>query len=65
MKRDMSLIRKILEYVEAQTDGRYHDAPRCSDFSQESVHYHIGLCGQAGLFGDSEKFRWRGTSRTL
>ena len=49
MKRDMSLIRKILEYVESQTDGLYHDAPRCLDFPQESVHYHIGLSGQAGL----------------
>ena len=49
MKRDMSLIRKLLEYVEAQTDGRYHDAPGCLDFAQESVHYHIGLCGQAGF----------------
>ena len=48
MKRDLKLIRKILEYAEAQTDGRYHDAPECLGFAREDVHYNIGLCGQAG-----------------
>ena len=48
MKRDMKLIRKILEYAEAQTNGEYHDSPKCMGFEQEAVHYNIGLCGQAG-----------------
>ena len=48
MKRYLKLIRKILEYAEAQTDGEYHDAPNCLGFEQEDVHYNINLCGQAG-----------------
>ena len=48
MKRSLKLIRKILEYAEAQTDGEYHDSPKCPGFQQEDVHYNIGLCGQAG-----------------
>ena len=48
MKRELRLIRKILEYVESRTSGGTVDAPECSNYSWEVVHYHIGLCGQAG-----------------
>ena len=48
MKRNKILIRKILEYAERQTSGGFSPAPECSEFSWENVHYHIGLCEQAG-----------------
>lgn len=48
MERYMSLIRKILEHVAAQQDLAFHDAPKCSKYSALQVHYHIGLCQEAG-----------------
>ena len=48
MKRDMVLIRKILEWVEGQTSLGPFPAPECPAYSWEAVHYHIGLCAQAG-----------------
>ena len=48
MKRDMQLIYKILRYAEERANGRRLDAPSCTDYSPEQVHYHIGLCEQAG-----------------
>ena len=47
MKRELRLIRKILEYVESRTSGGMAPAPECPQYSWEKVHYHIGLCGQA------------------
>ena len=50
MKRHPKLIRKLLEYAERQTSGGFYEAPECSEYAWEVVHYHIGLCGQAGYF---------------
>ena len=35
MKRSLKLMRKLLEYAEAQTDGEYHDSPKCLGSQQE------------------------------
>ena len=48
MKRELRLIRRILEYDESQTSCGMRDAPECQQYSWKEVHYHIGLCGQAG-----------------
>ena len=48
MKRYTRLIRKLLEYAEQQKTPGFFPAPECSEFSWQVVHYHIGLCLQAG-----------------
>ena len=48
MKRCMEIIRKILEYAEAQ-ESLWFDPPHVEGVEPERVHYHVGLCGQAGL----------------
>ena len=47
MKRYMDLIRKILELAESQTDCGFIPAG-VEGFNAHQVHYHIGLCGEAG-----------------
>ena len=49
MERHLGLIRKILEYAERRSSGAFSPAPECLQYSLEAVHYHIGLCGEAGL----------------
>ena len=51
MRRDMKLIRKLLEYAEAEATGLLVGipAPKIDDHTDAEVHYHIGLCGEAGL----------------
>ena len=48
MKRHMQLIRKLLEFAENRNNGGWSPAPECSSYSHEIVHYHIGLCREAG-----------------
>ena len=50
MKRDMNLIRKILEYASEQGNGEPLEAPICPGHDATVIHYHIGLCEQAGFF---------------
>ena len=48
MKRHTSLIRKILEYVEAKTSDEWACAPEFRCFDPQQTHYHIRLCEEAG-----------------
>ena len=48
MKRTLSLIRWLLEHVEQKTATTYSDVPSCKKYGTEQVHYHVGLCLQAG-----------------
>ena len=48
MKRDMSIIRQILQYAEEHCNGEFIEAPTLPGSDWKIVHYHIGLCGEAG-----------------
>ncbi len=48
MKRNMCLIRCILEYAESNATGVRIPAPDIRGFTEAEVHYHMGLCDQAG-----------------
>lgn len=48
MKRYMGLIQKILEWAEEHGNGDPIDPPRCCDHDAKTVHYHVGLCEEAG-----------------
>ena len=50
MKRHMDLIRKLLEWAEEHGNGDPLDPPRCCQYEPRVVHYHVGLCGEAGFF---------------
>ena len=41
-------MRKLLQYAEANATGQLIDAPEFERYSEEEVHYHLGLCRQAG-----------------
>ena len=48
MKRDMRLICQLLAHVECkQTEGPV-EIPTIQDYSEGQVHYHVGLCIEAG-----------------
>ena len=46
----MDLIRWLLEYVEQKATTEYSLPPKCNRYTLEQLHYHIGLCGEAGYF---------------
>ena len=47
MKRDMDLVRKILQHVEGSEDGNINlDIP---DYSQDKISLHVELMKEAGL----------------
>ena len=46
MERKMKLIYKLLEYM-ASCD-RPARVPEIEGYTDEQVHYHVGLCSQAG-----------------
>ena len=48
MRRNMSLIKELLTYAEANATGVRLPAPTIRGFSETEVHYHLGLCDQAG-----------------
>ncbi len=48
MNRDMDLICQILKYARDNATGRGIQAPVIPDVSEEALHYHIGLCEEAG-----------------
>ncbi len=52
MKRDMSLIKAILKWVEAngQYGGRFSVIPSLPGYEDNDVQYHADLCEQAGYF---------------
>ena len=49
MKRDMALIRTLLEHVENLCGGEWLDAPTLPHRTDQQIHYHIDLCQQAGF----------------
>ena len=50
MKRNMAIIRALLEYLEhtCKGDGTLIPVPSCETYTYEELHYHVGLCLQAG-----------------
>lgn len=52
MKRDMDLIRQILEYLEGQESASLVRPPEIPNVSTEQVCYHARLCRQAGYIAD-------------
>ena len=48
MQRNKNLIREILEYVEGHESSHMLVAPKLDGYSDEQIHYHIGLCVKAG-----------------
>ena len=60
MKRDMDLIRQILEYVEGQTsEGGFVriDAPDLPGHDQEKIDYHVEHCSDAGYITTANNSR--------
>ena len=51
MKRDMDLIRKILEYLESQTDDLVKP-PEFPNVTNHEVCYHARLCRQADYISE-------------
>lgn len=51
MKRDMAIIRALLEYVEQACKGDREPipVPSCDQYSYETLYYHVGLCLEAGF----------------
>ena len=47
MKRDMALIKALLEHVENLCGGDWIDAPSLPNYTDRQIHYHIDLCQQA------------------
>lgn len=54
MKRYHELICKLLGWVEQQTDTEPKMPPEIEGYTPEQVHYHVGLCGQAGYLDVQE-----------
>ena len=48
MQRKMKLIRKLLEYVEMSPTEDPLPVPEIDGYDEAQVHYHIGLCEEAG-----------------
>ena len=48
MQRKMKLIRKLLEYLEMSQTEEFLPVPEIDGYTEAQVHYHIGLCQQAG-----------------
>ncbi len=46
----MDLIRWLLEYAEQKATTENSLPPKCNRYTLEQLHYHIGLCGEAGYF---------------
>ena len=49
MNREMKLIFMILRYAKEKADGSLLRAPSFEGFSEVQIHYHIGLCSEAGF----------------
>ncbi|MDE0170740.1 MAG: DUF2513 domain-containing protein [bacterium] len=73
MKRDFKLIYRILCHVERHTNGPIQ-VPDIEGYAPEVVHYHVGLCDEAGylvagsvgiyegkrMFNGIERITWDG-----
>ena len=53
MRRDKTLIRKILEYVETVEDGDaiifVQPGHLDGQYTQDEIDFHVGLCARSGL----------------
>ena len=51
MRRDMTLVKKILKYVEDNIPSprNFIANPECPGFTEEQVDYHVALCAKTGL----------------
>ena len=54
MERHKKLIRWLLEHAEQKRSTSLSSAPTCPNFTSEDMHYHIGLCFQAGYLTASD-----------
>lgn len=68
MQRKMKLIRKILEYFERPQTEESLPVPEFEDYTEAQVHYHLGLCEEAGHLvlyqpGSTEPRRFPGIRR--
>ena len=48
MQRKMKLVRKLLEYVEMSNHEERLPVPEFGEYSEAEVHYHLGICEEAG-----------------
>ena len=48
MRRDMDLIRRLLEYAEAKESIEPIPAPEIGGYYDDQIHYHLRLCQEAG-----------------
>lgn len=48
MQRKMKLLRKLLEYTELSPTEQMLPVPELDDYSEAEIHYHLGLCEEAG-----------------
>ena len=48
MRRYMKLIKKLLIHAEQRGNGEDILPPELPDYTDKEIHYHVGLCGQAG-----------------
>ena len=55
MKRDMDLIRRILEHIESQETTGLVKPPEVPNVSTHEVCYHARLCRQAGYISDNKE----------
>lgn len=64
MKRYMTLIRAVLEYVECHGDSEFLSPPEVDGYTPAQVDYHIQLCEQAGYLetqsGYPSALTWEG-----
>ena len=58
MQRKRRLIRSLLEYVEREHQGAPVAVPELEGYTDAEVHYHVGLCVEAGyLVADEPMMR--------
>ena len=48
MKRYTCLIKKLLEFTEQKVSSEDTLPPEVNGYTTEQVHYHVGLCYEAG-----------------
>ena len=62
MNRDMGLILKILQWTKCK-ENQMPQVPSFCGHSEEQVHYHIGLCRQAGSIETTEPMKPTSTTQ--
>ena len=64
MKRDMNLVRKILQWAEQQEHGFTGGNPKFDNISEEVIDHHIYLMNDAGLIDAVDSTNLSSTSPT-